>query len=80
MLALVFFLTLTWTDNATTEQGFYILKKAPGAQTYVLIATVGPNVQRYRDQKAKWWEQSCYLVAAYNQAGRSYSNEYCANS
>jgi hypothetical protein len=80
MIALIFFLTLTWSDNSTNEQGFYILRKAPGASTYVLIATVGPNVQRYRDQKPKRWEQWCYLVAAYNAIGRSYSNEYCANS
>ena len=77
MIAFLLFLTLTWTDNANNEEGFYILRKAPGASTYVLVATVGPNVQRYRDQRPKWWENYCYMVASFNGNEGNYSNEAC---
>lgn len=70
---------LTWTDNATDEQGVRI-ERAPDAAgvagTYVQIATVGPNVQVYSSvglqNNTRYW----YRVRAYNVVGASaYSGE-----
>ena len=77
MITLLLFLTLTWTDNSNNEQGFIIYRRAPGASNYLEVGRVGPNVQRYRDQRPKWWENYCYFVAAYNSAGRSETDEAC---
>mgnify|MGYP004701841611 CR=1 FL=1 len=80
MIPLIFFLTLTWTDNSSNEQGFEIFRKAPGGSNYFKIATVPANTTRYRDQGPKWWERYCYFVAAFNAAGRSETDESCNTS
>ncbi|HXO84923.1 MAG TPA: fibronectin type III domain-containing protein, partial [Gemmatimonadales bacterium] len=72
-------LQLTWTDNASDEQGFRI-ERAPDvggtAGTYVQIASVAANVATYINTgltaETRYW----YRVRAYNAIGTSgYSNE-----
>ncbi len=73
-------LDLTWTDNASDEQGFRIeraLDVPDGVErTYAQIASVGANVLTYRntglEANVRYW----YRVRAYNALGTSgYSNE-----
>jgi PKD repeat protein len=67
-------LTLTWTDHASNETGFYVERavKAKSLQ-FSRIATVGANATTYsRTETAATW---VYRVQAYNGVGTSaYSN------
>jgi PKD repeat protein len=66
--------TLNWTDNSTTETGFYV-ERAAKAKTlqFARIATVGANVRTFsRTETSGQW---VYRVQAYNTTGVSgYSN------
>ena len=42
-------LQVSWTDNSDDEDGFSIERKLDPNGTYVVIATVGPNVTFYSD-------------------------------
>jgi sugar lactone lactonase YvrE/fibronectin type 3 domain-containing protein len=69
-------INLTWTDNATDEQGFKLERKTGGGGTYSQIATVGANVTTYSDAGLTVNTTYYYRVRAYNAAGdSSYSNE-----
>ena len=72
-------INLTWTDNATNEDGFNI-ERAPDnggvAGEYAQIASVGANATSYAntglDANVRYW----YRVVAFNGVGPSgYSNE-----
>jgi len=71
--------TLTWTDNATTEQGFRIERSDDGV-TFAEIATVGPvagtgGQGTYVDAGLPDDTVYSYRVRAYNESGNSaYSN------
>jgi PKD repeat protein len=62
--------TLNWTDNATTETGFYV-ERAAKAKTlqFSRIATLGANVRTY--SRTEMSDQWVYRVQAYNAAGVS---------
>jgi hypothetical protein len=65
---------LTWTDNSANETNFHIERKAepcwgPGA--FAEIATVGPNVTRFKDRAVVEGGTYCYRVATSNSAGKS---------
>ena len=67
--------TLTWSDNATNETGFYI-ERAAKAKTpqFARIATVGANVKTFsRTEPSGTW---IYRLQAFNGVGVSgYSNQ-----
>jgi uncharacterized protein len=66
---------LSWTDNASDEQGFKIERKT-GAGSYSEIDQVGINVTSYSDTGLSASTTYTYRVRAYNTAGNSsYSNE-----
>jgi len=67
-------INLTWTDNATNEDGFEIERSLDGA-SFSLRATVGANVTSYSDTGLAASTTYYYRVRAYNSAGKSdYSN------
>jgi hypothetical protein len=66
---------LTWTDNATGEDGFKIERKVSGG-AYSKIDTVGPNVTTYMDMGLSPNIPYAYRVRAYTGTVNSgYSNE-----
>jgi List-Bact-rpt repeat protein len=74
-------LTLGWTDNSTSEDGFNIERRPGSSMTFAQIATVGPNVTTYTDGALPDATTYCYRVQAFNTAGSSgYSNEQCATT
>ena len=74
-------LMLTWTDNATNEDGFAVARKTGSTGTFAQIATVGPNLTSYADSAAAAVTTYCYRVAAFNIAGSSaYSSEACGTT
>ena len=74
-------LGLTWNDNSTDEDGFYIERRVGTSGTYQQIAGVGRNVASYTDANLSNGTTYCYRVRAFNAAGNSaYSNENCATT
>src|SRR5262245_1603474 len=66
---------LAWRDNATNESGFEIYRATGAGNTYVKIATVGPNVVAFVDTAVTAKTSYKYRVRAYNGVGASsYSN------
>ena len=63
---------LTWTDNATNENGFRIYRGTTAANL-VLINTVGPNITTYQDSGLARRTTYYYKVCAYNTVGESCS-------
>ena len=69
-------LTLTWTDNSTSEDGFKVERcTGMGCTNFTQIATVGANVTSYADTGLASGTRYMYRVRAYNAAINSaYSN------
>jgi hypothetical protein len=69
-------LNLSWTDNATNEDGFKIERcTGEGCANFAQIATVGANVVSYSNTGLAASTSYSYRVRAYNAAGDSdYSN------
>src|SRR3989442_6110122 len=69
-------INLTWSDNATNEDGFRIEQcQGAGCSAFVEIATVPANVTTYQDAGLTLSTSYSYQVRAYNAAGTSgYSN------
>src|SRR3989442_4574672 len=69
-------INLTWSDNATNEDGFRIEQcQGAGCSAFVEIATVPANVTTYQDAGLTLGTSYSYQVRAYNAAGTSgYSN------
>jgi predicted phage tail protein len=69
-------ITLTWTDQSTSEADFQIERKTGAGGTYAQIGTVGANVTTYSDSGLAEGTTYFYRVRAFNAAGNSaYSNE-----
>lgn len=61
----VFKVTLRWTDNSSSEEGFRIERKGPDG-AYVMIATTGANITTYVDGNLQPSTTYSYRVKAYN--------------
>lgn len=74
-------LSLRWTDNSLTEDGF-LIERRTGPGDFAYIAAVGPSdadLVEFVDTSVDPDTGYCYRVRAYNAAGLSgYSNEACA--
>src|SRR6266540_583665 len=75
-------INLSWTDNATTEDGFQIERcSGAGCTAFTQIATVGPNVTAYSNTGLAASTSYSYRVRANNGAGSSaYSNTATATT
>jgi len=73
-------ITLSWTDNSQTEDGYAIERKETSG--FVQIATVGPNTATFSQSGLTSNTSYTYRVRAFNAAaGNSlYSNEASANT
>jgi aqualysin 1 len=69
-------ITLSWTDNASTEQGFTIQRCTGASCTgFTDLASVGANVTAYSDTTASAGTTYQYQLRAFNAGGNSaYSN------
>lgn len=69
--------TLNWTDNSDSEQGFSIERSVGNNLSFAQIATVGPGIQTHVDSSGLTINTSYYYrVRAFNSIGASaYSNE-----
>ncbi|HUP01371.1 MAG TPA: alpha/beta fold hydrolase [Gemmatimonadota bacterium] len=72
---------LSWTDNASDEDGYRIERREGQTGSFVEIATVGPDITTYSDDGLTQQTEYCYRVIAFNTDGNSaYSNESCATT
>ncbi|MEE8329270.1 MAG: fibronectin type III domain-containing protein, partial [Thermodesulfovibrionia bacterium] len=69
-------ISLSWTDNATGEDGYKIERNVSGGG-YVQIAAIGPDSTAYTDPDVNSTTTYSYRVRAYNNipADSSYSNQ-----
>jgi subtilisin family serine protease len=75
-------ITLTWTDNSSSETGFKIERSTDGA-TFTQIATVGANVTTYANTGLTANKTYYYRVRAYNGSpvfNSAYSNKASAKT
>jgi PKD repeat protein len=62
---------LSWMDNASDEDGFYVERSTDNGVSWDLIATVGVNVETYSDTNVTSGSTYWYQVSAYNGSGQS---------
>jgi hypothetical protein len=69
-------INLSWTDNATNEEGYKIERKT-GAGNYTVVGSTSSNMTTFSDLGLTPSTSYTYRVYAYNSAGNSlqYSNE-----
>ena len=69
-------INLSWTDNATNEDGYKIERKT-GTGNYAVVGSTGSNMTTFSDLGLTPSTSYTYRVYAYNSAGNSiqYSNE-----
>lgn len=74
-------ITLTWTDNSQTEEGYKMERKSPGGD-FVEIPPLGPNTTTFTDSGLSSNTTYTYRVRAFNTAaGNSqFSNEASATT
>jgi len=68
-------IALSWLDNSTNENGFYVERSANGGTTWSRIATTGPNVTGYIDRGLPRFTTYWYRVQAFNADGVSAYSE-----
>ena len=71
---------LSWFDSSSGEAGFRV-ERAPAGGGFVLIATLGPDVESFADTTVKPNKSYVYRLSAFNSAGASpYSNTATATT
>ena len=70
-------LVITWDDNSDNETGYIIERRLASSNTYDEIVMLSEDTNSYDDQSAFTGQTYCYQVSAYNQAGKSSSDEVC---
>lgn len=74
-------LAMSWTDNASDEDGFTVERRDGAGGSFQVVATLGPDVSAYVDSGVTAGGAYCYRVRAFNLAGPSaYTNEACGTA
>jgi hypothetical protein len=74
-------LAMSWTDNASDEDGFLVERRAAAGGAFQQVAALGPNVVGYLDSTVQAGSAYCYRVRAFNLAGMSaFTNEACGTA
>lgn len=72
-------ITITWHDNADNEKGYIIQRRIKSSSLYGKTKILAKNSKSYTDSNVLLGQTYCYLVSAYNQEGRSSSDEVCVD-
>jgi len=72
-------INLTWQDNSTNEEGFYVYRKT--TDDYSIIATMEANATSYNNTGLNPETAYSYKISAYNAIGESgFSNALCVHT
>lgn len=72
-------INLTWQDNSTNEDGFYVYRKT--TDHYSIIATMEANATSYNNTGLNPETAYSYKISAYNDIGESgFSNALCVHT
>lgn len=63
--------SLTWTDNSSNEDGFYLYRKRGSSSNYYLVTTLAANATSYTDTDVDPGYTYTYQLSAYNTDGES---------
>ena len=64
-------ISMAWTDNATNEDAYKILRKITTASNFAVVATLPPNTTTYTDSGLSPGTTYDYHIQAFNLAGYS---------
>jgi hypothetical protein len=67
-------LTLSWTDNATDEDGFLVERADHPSGPFAELAQIPDDMTAYSDVSVAFGQSYCYRVRAFNTAGASDSS------
>ncbi|WP_354622705.1 fibronectin type III domain-containing protein [Psychromonas sp. MME2] len=70
-------LVISWYDNSDNESGYIVERRLAGEDAYDQAIFLPQDSDRYDDKTAFTGQTYCYQVSAYNQAGKSASDEVC---
>ncbi len=70
-------LILSWQDNSSFEEGFYIERSLGQGGPFERIATLEPDSTSYVDSSISYEFIYCYTVVAFNSSGTSQSEVGC---
>lgn len=74
-------LVLSWTDNASDEDGLLVERRESATPTFTQVAFLGPNAAGYMDDTVRPGQSYCYRVRAVNTAGASaYTSDVCGTA
>ena len=62
---------VTWSDNSSVENGFYLQRSATAAGPFETVATLSANTTLYNDYGRAPEQQVCYRLVAFNNNGAS---------
>jgi hypothetical protein len=65
------FVSLTWTDKSSNEDGFQVERSVPGSRSWTGVFTTTANLATGTDNSATCGQQYTYRVFAYNHGGFS---------
>ena len=68
--------TLSWTDNATDETGFYVERSALSAGPFTTVATLGQDVETYTQSSLGSGTYYYYRLCSYNTDGDSSYSDF----
>jgi len=70
-------LNLTWTDNSSTETGFYLERKDGDGSSFIIHKILGPNLISFSDSNLTPGQYYAYRLKAFTGIVESnYSNEF----
>lgn len=71
-------LVLRWNDNSQVEDGYIVMRQAFNRNNFVEVARLPPNTTSWVDRSTRRNQRYCYLVVAYLDNERGFSNVACA--
>ena len=70
-------LVLRWQDNSAVETRYEVVRQAQNQKNFYSVAVLPPNTTSWVDRTTQKNRTYCYMVVAYLNAERGFSNVAC---
>jgi len=70
-------LILRWRDNSAIETRYEVVRQAQNQRNFYSVAVLPPNTTQWVDRTTQRNRTYCYMVVAYANAERGFSNVEC---